>query len=196
MQPNQLKRFKIGASLITIGRYTYGFENLLVRQYGEGASLNIGAFCSISDKIQIFLGGNHRTDNISTYPFGHIYSDFLPCEKVQNHPSSNGDVKIGNDVWIGSGVTIMSGLTIGDGSVIAAGSVVTKNVGPYEIVGGNPAKLIRSRFSKEMIERLLQLAWWELPAEVIQVISAILASEATERNVLELLATYRNSSAV
>ena len=69
-------------------------------------------------------------------------------------------MKIGNDVWIGSGVTIMSGLTIGDGSVIAAGSVVTKNVGPYEIVGGNPAKLIRARFSKEMIERLLQLAWW------------------------------------
>lgn len=84
---------------------------------------------------------------------------FFLNEKTE-HPKSNGDVIIGNDVWIGYGATLMSGVKVGDGAVIAANSVVTKNVEPYTIVGGNPAKVIRKRFEKEVIEKLLKIQWW------------------------------------
>lgn len=114
MSNDFIKTAIIGKSPISIGRFTYGFKNITVRQWGEGASLKIGAFCSLADNIQIFLGGNHRTDWITTFPFGHIYLNELNVNPNLGHPSTKGDVVIGNDVWIGSGVTIMSGITIGD----------------------------------------------------------------------------------
>ena len=105
-------------------------------------------------------GGNHRTDWITTYPFGHRLTNVFNKFNGEGHPKTNGDVNIGNDVWIGSNVTIMSGVNIGDGAVIANNSHIVKNVDPYTIVGGNPGKFIKKRFSDETIELLLKIKWW------------------------------------
>ena len=143
-----------------IGKYTYGTENIKIKKWCNNWKVVIGNFCSIADNLTIFLGGNHRTDWVTTFPFGHIYTNEFNTFNGVGHPSSNGDVIIGNDVWIGSGVTIMSGVTIGDGAVIAANSHIVKNVEPYSIVGGNPAKLIKFRFTTEQIQKLLEIRWW------------------------------------
>jgi acetyltransferase-like isoleucine patch superfamily enzyme len=142
----------------SIGDYTYGKPEILFDN--SGAKLTIGKFCSIADEVTIFLGGNHRTDWISTYPFKIIFGDHPIAFKIKGHPATKGDVNIGNDVWIGHGVTIMSGISIGDGAVIAAKSVITKDVGSYEIWGGNPAKKIKNRFTESEIEKLISIAWW------------------------------------
>lgn len=187
------KLFRVGQSLVSIGEYTYGFENIAVRQWGEGAGLNIGKFCSIARSVTIFLGGNHRTDWITTFPFGHIYHEELGNQKIKGHPSTSGDVNVGNDVWIGHGVTIMSGVTIGDGAVIAANSNVVKNVGDYEVVGGNPAKKIKTRFDEKIIGKLLELKWWDLDHTQIKVIIPLLCSSANETTITELISRYRGT---
>jgi acetyltransferase-like isoleucine patch superfamily enzyme len=185
------RNYTAGRSPISIGRFTYGTENLKIEQWNEGAALSIGAFCSIAPNITIFLGGNHRTDWITTFPFGHIYQDALGGTNIIGHPATKGDIVIGNDVWIGAGVTIMSGLTIGDGAVLSANSCVVKDVPPYHIVGGNPAKLIKQRFNIDIIDILLQLKWWDLPLDNIKNITQILSSKPDRGELLELLKTYR-----
>jgi len=181
----------VGKSLITVGRFTYDMENISVVEYGEGASLKIGSFCSIASSVTIFLGGNHRLDWITTFPFGHVFQEELGGEDIKGHPATNGDVIIGNDVWIGRGATIMSGVTIGDGAVIAANAHVVKNVMAYEIVGGNPAKVIRNRFSNEIKALLLKLAWWDLPLDVIKTISKDLSVAPDIDGLKKLLAVHR-----
>jgi len=166
----------IGNSKVSIGRFTYGFENVNVRQWNEGASLSIGSFCSLAANVTIYLGGNHRADWITTFPFGHIFKSELGGEQIKGHPSTNGDVNIGSDVWIGSGATIMSGVSIGSGAIIAANSVVTKDVDCYAVVGGNPGKQIKMRFDDEMIKRLLDVKWWDLSTEIIKEIAQDLCS--------------------
>jgi acetyltransferase-like isoleucine patch superfamily enzyme len=146
---------------MTIGRYTYNAEKIKVYRFGENTELHIGSFCSIAEEVQVFLGGNHRVDWLTTYPFGHINEGVFGAFNGEGHPQSKGDVRIGNDVWIGNGAVIMSGVTIGDGAVIGARSLVTKDVPPYTIVAGNPAKIIRRRFPDHVIEKLLELKWWE-----------------------------------
>jgi len=147
------------------GKHTYGYcPNL---HFQDDRKLIVGNFCSIANNVHIYLGGNHRTDWVTTYPFGHIYQDIFNSFDGKGHPSTKGDVIIGNDVWIGDNVTIMSGVTIGDGAVIANNSHVVKNVEPYSIVGGNPAKLIKYRFKKEQIEKLLLIQWWNWDDEKI-----------------------------
>ncbi len=141
-----------------IGDFTYGYPNVVFDN--EVANLYIGKFCSIADNVTIFLGGNHRMDWITTYPFSVLDVYFSEASGIKGHPSTKGDVVIGNDVWIGRGVTIMSGVMIGDGAVIATGSVVSKNIGDYEVWGGNPAKLLKKRFSDYEIKRLKELQWW------------------------------------
>ena len=140
------------------GKYTYGRPGLYYAN--SGATYRSGNFCSIGDNVIIYLGGNHRSDWVTTYPFGHIFTDTFNTFNGIGHPSTKGDVIIGNDVWIGNNVTIMSGVTIGDGAVIANSSHVVKNVEPYSIVGGNPATHIRYRFTQEQIEALLKIQWW------------------------------------
>lgn len=181
----------IGKSLISVGRFTYGFENVSVKQRGEGAALNIGAFCSIADDVTIFLGGNHRTDWITTYPFGHIFVDELGGKDIKGHPATKGHVIIGNDVWIGSGTTIMSGVHIGHGAVIAANSCVVKNVSDYEIVGGNPSKHIKMRFDDQTINLLLKLRWWDLPLDNIKSINHELSSVPKNNQLMKLIQEYR-----
>ncbi len=141
-----------------IGEYTYGHPNILFEN--DEANLYIGKFCSIANGVTIFLGGNHRTDWISTYPFNDLPNYFPESNNLIGHPATKGDVIIGNDVWIGYNVTILSGITIADGAVIAAGSVLTKSVKPYEVWGGNPAQLLKIRFNENQIKKLEELQWW------------------------------------
>lgn len=136
----------INGKLVSIGWYTYGYENTSILTWGEDTSITIGRFCSISSGIKLFCGGNHRTDWISTYPFGHEPNYVNLKKPVVGTPASNGNIIIGNDVWIGRDVTILSGITVGDGAVIAANSHVASNVDPYTIVGGNPAKNLNRGF--------------------------------------------------
>jgi acetyltransferase-like isoleucine patch superfamily enzyme len=186
-----IKTGVIGKSHISVGRFTYGFENITIRQWNEGAALKIGAFCSLANNINIFLGGNHRTDWITTFPFGHIYQDELGGSDILGHPSTKGDVVIGNDVWIGAGVTIMSGIHIGDGAVLSANACVVKDVAPYHIVVGNPAKPLKQRFEHDVVEILLRLKWWDLPLENIRNITKILSSQPDKATLSELISTYR-----
>ena len=109
-------------------------------------------------------GANHALGGFSTFPFS-VFGD--EWKDVPLNPENKGDTVIGNDVWLGYGVTIMPGVKIGDGAIIATRSTVTKDVEPYSIVGGNPAKLIRKRFSDEVIEGLLRLKWWDWPVEKV-----------------------------
>ena len=185
--------YVIGKSQIEIGRFTYGSENLDIKEWGEGKSLSIGAFCSIADRVTIFLGGNHRVDWVSTFPFGHIHQKIFNLDVPPGHPSSKGSVGIGNCVWIGSNVTIMSGVTIGDGSVIAANANVTKDVGPYEIVGGNPAKLIRKRFDNKTVDKLMKLKWWDLEVDAIKEMVPFLSAAPDSDKLDVLLQKHRST---
>lgn len=144
---------------IVSGKFTYGIENIKLR-FGEQGLLEIGKYCSIADNLTVFLGGNHRLELISTFPFGHVFHETFTFA-LKEHPDTNGNVIIGHDVWIGSGVTIMSGVKVGSGSVIAANSHVVRDVAPYSIVGGNPAKFIKYRLDQKFINSILQLAWWD-----------------------------------
>jgi acetyltransferase-like isoleucine patch superfamily enzyme len=159
---------------MSFGKYTYGFPNIYYQN--DNAKLVVGNFCSIAKNVNIYLGGNHRTDWVTTYPFGHIHTEPFNNFNGVGHPSTKGDVIIGNDVWIGSNVTIMSGVTVGDGAVIANNSHVVKNVEPYSLVGGNPAKFIKYRFTSEQIEKLLEIKWWHWDDEKINNLSPLLCN--------------------
>jgi acetyltransferase-like isoleucine patch superfamily enzyme len=146
-----------------IGDWTYGSPKVI--SYDSETRLKIGKFCSIADDVKILLGGEHRTDWLTTYPFSALFHE---ASIYPGHPASKGDIVIGNDVWLGYGCMILSGVNIGNGAVIAAGSVITKDVPAYTIVGGNPAKPIRRRFSEEIIKILEDIAWWEWEIEKIK----------------------------
>ncbi len=152
--------------LVEIGDFTYGKPEIL--HWGEPTKLKIGKFCSIADGVKIFLGGNHRSDWITTYPFSALTTEWPEAKDIIGHPASNGNVVIGNDVWIGNGAVILSGVKIGDGAIVGANAVIRKNVPPYSIFIGNPAIEIRKRFDKETIERLLNIKWWDWPIEKIR----------------------------
>jgi len=159
---------------MSFGKYTYG--NPYICMNTNNAKLTVGNFCSIATNVKIYLGGNHRTDWVSTYPFGHIHTNVFNSFNGAGHPVTKGDVVIGNDVWIGQNVTIMSGITIGDGVVIANNSHVIKNADPYTIIGGNPAKFIKYRFTQEQIKSLLEIKWWDWDDEVINQFSPLLCN--------------------
>lgn len=171
-----------------VGQHTYGQNNITKHFESDSGQLYIGKFCSIAEHIHIFLGGGHPTKWVSTFPFGIVSKDAFPVEPKEGVAPTNGNVVIGNDVWIANGVTIMSGVTIGDGAVIAANSHVVKDVGPYEMHGGNPAKLIRPRFDSKIIEALLDLKWWDYPEESIRKIIDLLSMEPT----LDLIKEMKN----
>ena len=177
-----------------VGKYTYGIRGVTLKRFGSTEALKIGNFCSIAKGVTIYLGGNHRTDWITTYPFGHIFEKTLGGQEIVGHPATNGGVTIGNDVWIGSDVTIMSGVSIGDGAVISANAHVVKNVEPYEIIGGNPAKHIKFRFDEPTRMALLSLRWWDLEDEAIKRIAPKLSSEPTEELVQGLLNEFRGNT--
>jgi acetyltransferase-like isoleucine patch superfamily enzyme len=157
----------------SIGDHTYGRPK--VRFANSGRKLTIGAYCSIADGVEIMLGGNHRTEWVATFPFG-SFPDVWPGEGIAYVPGTRGDVTIGNDVWVGTEAMIFDGVTIGDGAVVAARSVVTRDVRPYAIVGGNPARELRRRFDDDQVDALLALRWWEWPDDVVRARVAELCS--------------------
>lgn len=167
----------VTAPNIQIGDYTYyddsndpaGFErNNVLFNYPEfGDRLIISKFCSIGSGTKFIMEpANHRISSVTTYPF-HVFGGAW-AERTPEHLSQlpfKGDTIVGNDVWFGRECVVMPGIKIGDGALIAAYSVVTRNVEPYSVVGGNPARPIKKRFSDELIALLLRLKWWDLPPE-------------------------------
>ncbi|WP_299491730.1 Vat family streptogramin A O-acetyltransferase [Acaryochloris sp. IP29b_bin.137] len=162
---------------IIIGDYTYyddpvdseNFErNVLYHFPFVGDKLIIGKFCALSRGIRFIMNGaNHKMSGFSTYPF-EIFGKGWQRATPQGHEYPyKGDTVIGNDVWIGYESVMMPGIKIGDGAIVAAQSVVTKDVQPYTIVGGNPATIIRQRFSEEIVQALLEIAWWNWDIEKI-----------------------------
>lgn len=178
---------KIDGREVSVGKYTYGVGNITLAHHKDSPILKIGRFCSIAGNVKIFTGANHRSDWCTTYPFGHIHEEKFGKFEIEGYPHSNGPVIIGNDVWVGNSVTIMSGVTIHDGAIIAANSHVIKDVQSYEIVGGNPAKHIKFRFDKEIIDLLLELRWWDLNESKIQEICVELMSRPDAQIIKELI---------
>jgi virginiamycin A acetyltransferase len=145
-----------------IGDYSYG--KVKVVGWGEGSTLRIGSFCSIAPTLTILLGGEHRIDWVTTYPFPEVLKE---ARGFSGHVRTKGDVVIGNDVWIGENVIILSGVRVGNGAAIGARSVVVKDVPPYAVVAGNPAELLFYRFSGPRIDALQRIAWWRWPIKRI-----------------------------
>lgn len=170
---------------MSFGKHTYGVPTILWGN--ENAKLVVGNYCSIASGVKIYLGGSHRIDWVTTYPFGTIHQHIFNQFDGSGHPSTKGDVIIGNDVWIADNVTIMSGVRIGDGAVIANNSHVVKDVEPYSLVGGNPAKHIKYRFTQPQIEKLLEIKWWYWEDEKINNFTTLLCNNNIEEFIQKAL---------
>lgn len=155
------------------GHATYGDPIL----FGEENDVYIGKYCSIALNVIMDCGLNHNYNNITTYPFNAIHQKY---RQFNTHPTSRGDIRIGNDVWIGRDAIIMSGVTVGDGAVIGARAMVTKDVEPYSIVVGVAAKHIKYRFDKDSIDFLVKTKWWDMPDEDVDKIVPYLMSNDME----------------
>lgn len=160
-------------------------NNVLYHYPINNDRLIIGKFCSIACGAKfIFNCANHTLKSLSTYTFPLFFEEWdLPKSELASAWDNKGDIIIGNDVWIGYDAVIMAGVTIGDGAIIGTRAVVTKDVAPYSIVGGVPAREIRKRFAPEVVERLRKLKWWDWPEEKIR--KAIPAIQAGEVEALE-----------
>jgi virginiamycin A acetyltransferase len=145
-------------------------NNVLYHYPVNEEKLIIGKYCSIACGAKfMFTSGNHRMASLSTYPFPIFYEEWgLDGSDVTDAWDNKGDIVIGNDVWIGYEAVVMQGVRIGDGAVIGSRAVVTKDVPPYSIVGGIPAKVISKRFSEEVIEKLLKIQWWNWNDEAVR----------------------------
>lgn len=160
------------------GKYTFGVGSYglpKVHDWDEGATLSIGAYCSIALNVQILLGGHHHAEWLTTYPFSSMLPGDIPATSF-----SRGDVLIGNDVWLCSNTIVLSGVSIGDGAIVSAGAVVTRNVEPYSVVAGNPARHVRWRFDEPTRVALQRIAWWAWPVEEVSKIAPMLCSDSIQ----------------
>jgi len=171
---------------ITIGDYTYYDDSSSVENFQKNVRylfdfskdrLSIGRFCMLASGVEFIMNGaNHLSGAVSAYPFATFGGDWSSAMDGKAYPTK-GDTIIGNDVWIGYRAAILPGITIGDGAIIGSYSVVTQDVPPYTIVGGNPAQLIRKRFDDSVVKRLLDIAWWNWPAEKISRYAPLLTGD-------------------
>jgi acetyltransferase-like isoleucine patch superfamily enzyme len=162
-----------------VGDYSFGAP--IIRFWDDESRLKIGKYCSIAAGATLILGGNHRTDTVTTFPLGRPVGLMGPGER----PYSRGDIVIGSDVWIAANAIVLSGVTIGDGAVVGAGAAVVGDVPPYAVVVGNPARVVRKRFSEPIIGELLALRWWDLGANDVMSLRPLLQSDDVERFVEE-----------
>ena len=162
---------------IIIGDYTYyddpddpeAFERENVLYAFGSERLVIGKYCALASGVRfIMAGGNHPTAGVSTFPFAIFGGDWAKdtTDLIYDLPS-RGDTVVGNDVWFGYRAMVMPGVRIGDGAIIAAGAVVSRDVPPYSIVAGNPARVVRTRFAEADVDRLLRSAWWDWPVALV-----------------------------
>lgn len=160
-------------------RGTYFDRNVNIISWSDEYKVHVGKYCSIGRDCNFFLHANHRVDWITTSSqlWGPVTPEIADMHMKMGHPICKGDIHIGNDVWIGAKSTIMSGVKISDGSVVGACSVVTKDVPPYAIVAGNPAKVVKYRFTEDQIEKLLQIKWWDWAEQKIKDKAMLLWSE-------------------
>ena len=211
--PNEFKtscfiKNVIKAPNIIVGDYTYyddekdptGFErnNVLFNYPIFGDKLIIGKFCQIASGTQFIMGAaNHRLCSATTYPFNIMsktWAEIAPAHLSQL--PHKGDTVIGNDVWFGRNCVVMPGVKIGDGAIVAAESVVTKDVAPYSVVGGNPARFIKKRFDDELIELLLEFKWWDLSPEELANVMPLLCDgdlEKVKKEIKAFLAENKSS---
>ena len=163
---------KYKKDFIDIGDFSFGIPNILF--WDDKTHLTIGKFCSIAENVTIMLGGEHRPDWVSTYPFNAYLKRY---SYIKGHPATKGDIVIGNDVWIGSGAKILSGVTIGNGAVIGANTLVSKDVPDYYIaVGAAGGYNMRPRFDSSTISYLCECKWWDWALEDIAKVIPILQS--------------------
>ena len=150
---------------LTIGKFTYGLERNSFIGLSTITPIKVGMYCSFGQNVKFFLNAEHPINLVSTFPLKTLVKQKSPWPNLD--VISKGGIEIENDVWIGANSLIMSGIKISHGAVVGAGSIVTKNVGPYDVVAGNPAKKIKSRFNKKQINSLLRIKWWDWPEEKI-----------------------------
>ena len=158
------QRRLLKAGRMTIGQHTYGIP--VIKTYDLNSTrLIVGAYSALSEEAIVMLGGEHAIDRVTTYPLRMRLK--LPGAGEDGIPVPTGDTVIGSDVWLTMRTFVRSGVTIGDGAIVASGAVVINDVPPFAIVGGNPAKVIRYRFTPEQIEALLEIRWWDWPDSLV-----------------------------
>ena len=170
--------------LVEIGRGSYGSLNII--NFSDNYKLKMGSYCSVAENVYFIVCGEHRYDTISSYPFKVRYC----AHKFE--ALSKGDIIIEDDVWFGENVTVLSGVHIGQGALIAAGSIVTKDIPPYAIVAGNPAKVIKNRFSDELIKELMKIDYGKLTPEMIRANESQLYKSLIEKEQLEWMPMKEN----
>jgi chloramphenicol O-acetyltransferase type B len=180
------RKFKKLYPAYKIGFASYGVPTVL--DWKEGTTLEIGSYCSISKNVQIFLGGVHRTNWVSSFPFPKYFPE--ANHLIPDFGVSKGDVIIGSDVWLCRDSTIMSGVKIGHGAVVATGAIVTKDVPPYAVVAGSPAKIIRWRFDEHTRMELLASEWWNWPQDEIRKLVPLMCKD----DLSEFLSYAKNRS--
>jgi chloramphenicol O-acetyltransferase type B len=159
---------------VVLGTGSYRGAGSHLRTFAPGEQIVIGSYTSIAEGVTVLAGGGHRTDTVSTFPFdpcllGTRFPDeWLDDPGVNRSYVTSSATEIGSDVWIGHGALISAGVHVGHGAVVASGAVVFQDVPPYAVVAGNPAKPVRYRFSKDVVERLLRLRWWDWPEDVVR----------------------------
>lgn len=162
---------------VSIGRYSYTGANTTLK------AVEIGSFCSISWNVSA-TGNQHDYHKLTVHPFAHLAS-FGLVEESGEHDKRI--IRIGNDVWIGANACILPGVTIGDGAVVGAGAIVTKDIPPFAIVVGNPARVIKYRFSEEQIDIILQTRWWDWPENLLKEHIDLFKSQIDKKTIQDLL---------
>ncbi|MFC8046361.1 CatB-related O-acetyltransferase [Nocardia sp. NPDC057353] len=179
----------VTSPLIEVGEYSYyddpgdptAFETANVLYHYGPEKLVIGKFCALATGVRFIMNGaNHRMDGVSTFPFPTIGGGWAEHVDLLMELPNRGDTVLGHDVWLGYGVTVMPGVRIGHGAIVAAGSVVTRDIPDYAVAGGNPARVLRKRYTDNDIARLLELAWWDWPIEQLSARVRVLMSGSVD----------------